>query len=62
MVAHVSASIGISIFPDDASDARSLMKHADRAMYEAKRAGKSDFRFYADAKPFPALPPRIEAT
>jgi diguanylate cyclase (GGDEF)-like protein/PAS domain S-box-containing protein len=60
MVAHVSASIGISIFPDDAADARTLMKHADRAMYEAKRAGKNDFRFYADGKPFPALPPRIE--
>jgi diguanylate cyclase (GGDEF)-like protein len=61
MEARVSASIGISIFPDDASDVGTLMKHADRAMYEAKRAGKNDLRFYADSKPFPAnLPPRTE--
>jgi diguanylate cyclase (GGDEF)-like protein/PAS domain S-box-containing protein len=61
MQACVSASIGISIFPDDASDAGTLMKHADRAMYEAKRTGKNDFRFYADSKPFPVgQPSRIE--
>jgi len=59
----VSASIGISIFPDDAADAGTLMRHADRAMYEAKRAGKNDFRFYADSKPFPVgQPTRSETT
>lgn len=61
MQARVSASIGISIFPDDAPDAGTLMKHADRAMYEAKRAGKNDFRYYADSKPFPVQTPRTEA-
>ena len=37
----VTASIGISVFPDDAADARALMKHADSAMYAAKQAGKN---------------------
>ena len=45
--AKVTASIGISIFPDDATDAQSLMKHADTAMYAAKQAGKNTYRFYA---------------
>jgi len=47
--ATVPASIGISIFPDDAADAQSLMKHADTAMYAAKQAGKNTYRFYASA-------------
>ena len=33
------ASIGISVYPYDAMDERTLMKHADSAMYEAKRRG-----------------------
>jgi diguanylate cyclase (GGDEF)-like protein/PAS domain S-box-containing protein len=44
--ASVTASIGISIFPDDAADATALMKHADIAMYAAKQAGKNTCRFY----------------
>jgi hypothetical protein len=38
------------------------MRHADRAMYEAKRAGKNDFRFYADSKPFPVGHPTRSET
>jgi GGDEF domain-containing protein len=34
-----SAAIGISIYPEDARDARGLMKRADLAMYSVKRAG-----------------------
>ncbi|MGH8723630.1 MAG: diguanylate cyclase domain-containing protein [Burkholderiales bacterium] len=45
--AGVTASIGISIFPDDAADAPALMKHADIAMYAAKQAGKNTCRFYS---------------
>jgi diguanylate cyclase (GGDEF)-like protein/PAS domain S-box-containing protein len=45
--ARVTASIGISVFPDDASDVPALMKHADTAMYAAKQAGKNTYRFYA---------------
>jgi diguanylate cyclase (GGDEF)-like protein/PAS domain S-box-containing protein len=41
--ARVSASLGVSIFPDDAGDAATLMAHADKAMYAAKRGGKNAF-------------------
>jgi diguanylate cyclase (GGDEF)-like protein/PAS domain S-box-containing protein len=44
--AVVSASIGISVFPGDAADADTLMKHADTAMYGAKEAGKNAYRFF----------------
>jgi diguanylate cyclase (GGDEF)-like protein/PAS domain S-box-containing protein len=44
--ARISASIGISIYPDDAGDAATLMKHADTAMYGAKQAGKNAYRFF----------------
>jgi diguanylate cyclase (GGDEF)-like protein/PAS domain S-box-containing protein len=44
--AVVSASIGISLFPDDADDAEALIKHADIAMYGVKQAGKSAYRFF----------------
>jgi GGDEF domain-containing protein len=42
-----SASLGVSIFPDDAGDAATLMAHADKAMYAAKRAGKNAFCIYS---------------
>ena len=41
-----TASIGISMFPSDGRDESTLMKHADRAMYQAKEEGKNDFRFF----------------
>jgi len=44
--ARVTASIGVSVFPDDAIDAFALMKHADTAMYAAKQAGKNTYCFY----------------
>jgi diguanylate cyclase (GGDEF)-like protein/PAS domain S-box-containing protein len=44
--ARVTASIGVSLFPDDAADAAALIKHSDLAMYAAKQSGKSNFRFY----------------
>ncbi|HXM81409.1 MAG TPA: diguanylate cyclase [Burkholderiales bacterium] len=45
--ARVSASIGISLFPDDAADAAELAKNADAAMYGAKEAGKNCYFFYS---------------
>ena len=45
---HVFASIGVSVFPDDAGDADTLIKHADTAMYSAKQAGKNAYRFFKD--------------
>ncbi|POR50255.1 diguanylate cyclase/phosphodiesterase with PAS/PAC sensor(s) [Paraburkholderia eburnea] len=43
----VTPSIGISMFPDDAQSAKQLLMQADRAMYEAKDAGKNNFQFFA---------------
>ncbi len=45
--AAVTASIGISVFPDDAVDGSALMKHADTAMYAAKQKGKDTYSFYS---------------
>jgi diguanylate cyclase (GGDEF)-like protein/PAS domain S-box-containing protein len=45
--ARCSASLGVSIFPDDAGDAATLMAHADKAMYAAKRAGKNAFCIFS---------------
>jgi len=42
-VDYVSASIGITLFPDDAQDAETLIKQADQAMYAAKRLGRNRF-------------------
>jgi diguanylate cyclase (GGDEF)-like protein/PAS domain S-box-containing protein len=43
---NVSASIGVSLFPDDKVDADSLMRHADQAMYIAKNAGKNRYHLF----------------
>ena len=42
----VSASIGITIFPDDASEAKELLRNADAAMDRAKEQGKANFHFF----------------
>jgi diguanylate cyclase (GGDEF)-like protein len=44
---EVAASIGAALFPRDAADATSLLKHADAALYEAKRGGRGGVRFHA---------------
>ncbi|MFK2899055.1 EAL domain-containing protein [Dyella jejuensis] len=43
---QVTASIGISFFPEDAPDAETLLKHADEAMYAAKSMGRNKYRVY----------------
>ena len=43
----MAASIGIAIYPDDAIDASSLLKHADMAMYRAKEEGKHTVELYS---------------
>ena len=40
---QVSASIGVTFFPQDDSDAEQLLRHADQAMYQAKQAGKNRY-------------------
>ncbi len=42
----ISASIGITLFPDDAKDSKRLIINADTAMYSAKKAGRDTYRFY----------------
>lgn len=43
---RVTVSMGVSFFPDHAGDAQSLLKHADEAMYAAKRLGRNKFQMY----------------
>jgi diguanylate cyclase (GGDEF)-like protein len=43
---QVMPSIGIALFPQDGDSVDALLKHADAAMYEAKRAGRSTYRFF----------------
>ena len=43
---QVMPSIGIALFPYDGDSVDTLLKHADAAMYEAKRAGRSTYRFF----------------
>jgi len=45
----VSASIGISHFPEDGDSIESLIKHADIAMYSVKGSGKNGYQFYNDS-------------
>jgi len=43
---HVTSSIGVALYPDDGLDARTLLKHADSAMYRAKDSGRNNFQFF----------------
>jgi len=46
---HVTASIGVSVYPDDGSDAETLIKNADTAMYQAKENGRRSYKFFKPA-------------
>jgi diguanylate cyclase (GGDEF)-like protein len=45
---RVTASIGISTYPQDGVDEQTLTKNADIAMYQAKAEGKNNFQFYSE--------------
>jgi diguanylate cyclase (GGDEF)-like protein/PAS domain S-box-containing protein len=45
---HIGGSIGISIYPDDSIEPKTLVKYADNAMYLAKQSGKNTLKFYRD--------------
>ena len=46
---YISASVGISIYPSDADDSTTLLKHADVAMYTVKEAGRDGHALYRSA-------------
>ena len=48
-VLHVTASIGVSLYPDDGLDAETLIKNADAAMYQAKESGRGSYKFFRRA-------------
>ncbi len=45
---YVTTSIGISIYPDDATTPEELLKNADAAMYKAKEGGRNTYRYYTE--------------
>jgi diguanylate cyclase (GGDEF)-like protein/PAS domain S-box-containing protein len=45
---HLSTSIGIAIYPDDAEDLETLTRKSDAAMYYSKTHGRNQFKFYSD--------------
>ncbi|BCX17530.1 MAG: hypothetical protein KatS3mg117_1212 [Geminicoccaceae bacterium] len=44
---HLSASLGVTLYPADGRTAETLLKNADLAMYRAKAAGRDAYRFFA---------------
>ncbi len=45
-VGYISASVGITLYPQDAADPATLLSHADQAMYAAKTDGKNRFSYF----------------
>ena len=45
---HVSSSVGIVLFPDNANDASTLLQYADAALYKSKEEGRGTYRYYTD--------------
>jgi len=44
---QLTASIGLSTYPEDGEDAEILLKHADTAMYEGKKRGPNNYEFFS---------------
>lgn len=45
-IVHISASIGVTLFPEDSSDPDLLLRHADQVMYEVKQTGKNGYQLF----------------
>ena len=46
---HITASIGISVYPEDGDDQQTLIQHADAAMYYTKAHGRNGYQFFTSA-------------
>ena len=51
LVLTFSVGIGIAIFPEDGEDQKTLLEHADAALYAGKAAGRGSIRRYASVRP-----------
>jgi diguanylate cyclase (GGDEF)-like protein len=52
---YCTASIGISLYPQDGDDPETLLKHADAAMYQAKASGRNNYHFFDSSLSFRAF-------
>ena len=48
-ITYLTTSVGIVLLPKDGNDTETLIKHADTAMYSAKKRGKNNFQFFSKA-------------
>ncbi|NOQ89525.1 MAG: EAL domain-containing protein [Gammaproteobacteria bacterium] len=48
-IVHISGSIGITLYPNDASNIETLVKNADQAMYVAKKKGRNRFSYFTQS-------------
>ena len=48
-VVHISTSIGITLYPNDATTSVNLIKNADQAMYQAKKSGQNSFSYFTQS-------------
>jgi diguanylate cyclase (GGDEF)-like protein/PAS domain S-box-containing protein len=46
---HSGTSVGVALYPVDGEDSATLLRHADTAMYAAKREGRGNFQFFSEA-------------